>query len=158
MSRHIVEFVHQYHVCQMQVGRKHSKYGFLHPLAIPTRPFWSISLDLISGLSRTSQGHDAIITVFDRFTKLFTFDFLSHSHIWCGRGYIFIGDAFLHFGFPGDIVSNNTCFTSGFQRELYRNLGIHLSMSSAWLPVFDGSTKVVNNVVELPVGRMLFTC
>jgi hypothetical protein len=53
-------------------GRQHSKYGFLQPLAIPTRPFWIISLDIISGLPLTPQGHDAIITVVDGFTKLVT--------------------------------------------------------------------------------------
>jgi hypothetical protein len=72
MSQDIVEFVQKCHICQLHKGRQHAKYGLLQPLAIPTRPFWSISLDLISGLPLTPKGHDAIITVVDRFTKLVT--------------------------------------------------------------------------------------
>ena len=72
MSQDIVEFVQQCHICQLHKGRQHAKYGMLQPVAIPTRPFWSISLDLISGLPLTPQGFDAIITVVDRFTKMVT--------------------------------------------------------------------------------------
>jgi hypothetical protein len=72
MSQDVVEFVQQCHICQLHKGRQHAKYGLLQPLAIPSRPFWSISLDLISGLPLTPQGFDAIITVVDRFTKMVT--------------------------------------------------------------------------------------
>jgi hypothetical protein len=65
MSQDIVDFVQKCHVCQLHKGRQHSKYGYLQPLAIPTRPFYSISLDLLSGLPLTPLGHVAIITVVD---------------------------------------------------------------------------------------------
>jgi transposase InsO family protein len=59
---------------------------------------------------------------------------------------------FCKFGFPGDIVSDrDTRFTSGFYRELCRKLGIHQSMSTAWHPQSDGSTEVVNKVVETTI-------
>jgi hypothetical protein len=55
-------------------------------------------------------------------------------------------------GLLGDIVSDrDTRFTSGFYRELCHKLGIHQSMSTAWHPQFDGSTEVVNKVVETTI-------
>jgi hypothetical protein len=39
-------------------------------------------------------------------------------------------------------------FTNAFYRELCTRLGIHQSMSTAWHPESDGSTEVVNKVVE----------
>ena len=66
---------------------------------------------------------------------------------------------FCKFGFPGDIVSDrDTRFTSGFYRELCRKLGIHQSMSTAWHPQSDGSTEVVNKVVETTIRAHVNTC
>ncbi len=62
------------------------------------------------------------------------------------------GIFFCKFGFHCDIVSDiDTRFTSGFYRELCHKLGIHQSMSTAWHPQSDGSTEVVNKVVETTI-------
>ncbi len=152
MSQDIVEFVQKCHICQLHKGRQHAKYGLLQPLAIPTRPFWSISLDLISGLPLTPNGHDAIITVVDRFTKLVTLIPCMTLVSGIDVAHLLMEKVFCKFGFLGDIVSDrDTRFTSGFYRELCHKLGIHQSMSTAWHPQSDGSTEVVNKVVETTI-------
>ena len=121
-------------------------------MAIPSRPFWSISLDLISGLPLTPQGFDAIITVVDRFTKMVTLIPCKMAISGVEVAKLLMEKIFCKFGFPGDIVSDrDTRFTSGFYRELCIKLGIHLSMSTAWHPEYDGSTEVVNKMVETTI-------
>jgi hypothetical protein len=72
MSRQIEKWIAACRKCHEHKGRQHAKYGLCTPLEVQTRPFWSISFDLISGLPLTPTGHNAIITVVDRFTKLVT--------------------------------------------------------------------------------------
>ena len=39
------------------------------PLPVPNTKWHSVSIDLVSGLPPTTRGHDAILTVVDRFSK-----------------------------------------------------------------------------------------
>ena len=42
------------------------KYGLSHPLEIPDRTWEHMTLDLITGLPVTSEGHDACVVFVDR--------------------------------------------------------------------------------------------
>jgi hypothetical protein len=65
---------------------------------------------------------------------------------------LIIEQVFCKFGFAGDIVSDrDTRFTAHWWKELMRQLGIHQSLSSAWHPESDGSTEVINKLVETTV-------
>lgn len=45
----------------------HSK-ALLHPLPVPDHPFGHVTLDLLSGISTNTHGHDALLNIIDRFT------------------------------------------------------------------------------------------
>jgi transposase InsO family protein len=52
-------------------------------------------------------------------------------------------------GVPADLVSDrDTRFTSHYWEQLCERLQIHRSMSTAWHPQSDGSTEIVNKLVE----------
>jgi hypothetical protein len=46
------------------------KQGLYTPLPTPERPWESISMDYMSGLSSTKQGNDCVFVVIDRFSKM----------------------------------------------------------------------------------------
>ena len=48
---------------------QYAPYGLLKPLEVPIRWWSSISLDLITGLP-PSNGHDALLVVVDRLSKM----------------------------------------------------------------------------------------
>jgi hypothetical protein len=109
-------------------------------------------VDLISGLPLSPQGFDAIITVADCFTKLVTLIPCKMAISGVEVAKLLMEKVFCKFGFPGDIVyDRDTRFPSGFYRELGIKLGIPLSMSTAWHPQSDGSTEVVNKMVETTI-------
>ncbi|CAI7798450.1 unnamed protein product [Closterium sp. NIES-54] len=49
---------------------KQKNAGILQPLPVPEQPWQVVSLDFITGLPPTSRGHDAILVVIDKFSKM----------------------------------------------------------------------------------------
>nr|AAV32204.1 putative polyprotein [Oryza sativa Japonica Group] len=69
MRREIAEFVALYDVCQRVKAEHQRPAGLLQPLQIPEWKWEEIRMDFITGLPRTSSGHDSIWVVVDRLTK-----------------------------------------------------------------------------------------
>nr|ABA97518.1 retrotransposon protein, putative, Ty3-gypsy subclass [Oryza sativa Japonica Group] len=69
MRREIAEFVALCNVCQRVKAEHQRPAGLLQPLQIPEWKWEEIGMDFITGLPRTSSGHDSIWVVVDRLTK-----------------------------------------------------------------------------------------
>jgi hypothetical protein len=54
--------------CTNKLGNK--KQGLYHPLPVPTRPWYSISMDFVDGLPTTRKGRDYLFVVVDWFSKM----------------------------------------------------------------------------------------
>ena len=65
----VITYVKSCELCQRTKSFPAKPSGLLQPNAIPTGPWEDISADLITGLP-DSHGHDAILMVVDRFTKM----------------------------------------------------------------------------------------
>jgi hypothetical protein len=156
LSRQVEKWIAACRKCQEHKGKQHTEYGLCPPLDVPTRPFWSISLDLISRLPLTPTGFNAIITVVDKFTKVVAL--IPCAMAISGRrvAQLLMEHVFCRYGFPGDIVSDrDTRFTNVFYRELCSRLGINQSMSAACHPESYGNTEVVNKVVETTIRAIV---
>nr|ABA93462.1 retrotransposon protein, putative, Ty3-gypsy subclass [Oryza sativa Japonica Group] len=70
MRREIAEFVALCDVCQRVKAEHQRPAGLLQPLQIPEWKWEEIGMDFITGLPRTSSGHDSIWIVVDRLTKV----------------------------------------------------------------------------------------
>lgn len=56
--------------CQVNKPAHQRSAGLLMPLQIPARPWGSFSMDLITALFETGNGHTAILVFIDRLSKM----------------------------------------------------------------------------------------
>ena len=135
--------------CQRNKGRRTLQGGLLEPLPIPERRWSDISLDFITHLPRTRQGHSAILVVVDRLSKLVHFvptrDTASSEEV----ARLFIDNIFVHHGMPARIVSDrDSRFTGSFWQNMCDIWQVQRQMSSAYHPQTDGQTERVNRTLE----------
>ena len=69
MKRHVEDFVRRCLMCQ-QVKAEHQKAaGLLQPLEVTERKWEHITMDFVTYLPQTPQGHDLVWVIVDRLTK-----------------------------------------------------------------------------------------
>ncbi|CAI7898441.1 unnamed protein product [Closterium sp. NIES-54] len=66
----VQQFVTSCDTCQRMKSSKQNTTGLLQPLPVPEQPWQVVSLDFITGLPSTSRGHDSILVVIDKFSKM----------------------------------------------------------------------------------------
>ncbi|MCU1415826.1 MAG: hypothetical protein JWN80_3166, partial [Microbacteriaceae bacterium] len=148
VARFVADYVKSCFQCMRTKTQRHKKYGLLHPLPIPVRPWSSISMDFIEPLPKSGDC-DSILVVVDRLTKMGLFIPTTTKLKAEGLAELFIRHVFSKHGVPADIVSDRgSKFTSSFWRSLSEALGIEQSLSTAFHPETDGQTERVNQVLE----------
>jgi hypothetical protein len=126
----------------------HKPFGLLHPLPVPDAPWTCISLDFITDLPSILD-LDSIFVFKDRFSKMAHFIPCSKAIDACQTADLFIKEIFCLHEFPKSIVSDRgPQFVSHFWRHLLSRLGVSVDLSSAHHPEADGSTEVVNQILE----------
>jgi hypothetical protein len=70
LKRDVVAHVAMCDVCQRVKAKHQRPAGLLHPLKIPEWKWEEIGMDFITGLPRTSKGHDSISVIVDRQTQV----------------------------------------------------------------------------------------
>jgi hypothetical protein len=99
-------------------------------------------MDFIVGLPNTSQRHDSIWVIVDRFTK--TAHFIPVCTIYTAKKYaeIYLEHVVCLHGLPKTIVSNRVApFVACFWEHLQASLGTKLIQSSTYHPQTDGKPK-----------------
>jgi hypothetical protein len=135
--------------CQRVKSANRAPAGLLQPLPVPERPWQSISMDFITCLPVTPRGHDTILVVVDRLTKLSHFLPMRETTDAAGVAALLREQVFRLHGLPENIVSDrDTRFTSEFFKALCAALGVGQHMSTAYHPETDGQTERVNRTLE----------
>ncbi|GJP70016.1 hypothetical protein CLOP_g1010 [Closterium sp. NIES-67] len=135
--------------CQRMKRSKQKKAGLLLPLPVPEQPWQVVSLDFITGLPPTATGHDAILVVIDKFSKMGHFIPIHTTAHTEETAQLFICYIISQHGIPTTLISDrDPKFTSKFWKELMSLLRTKLTMSSAYHPQTDGQTERLNQVVE----------
>src|ERR1044072_6848374 len=102
----------------------------LHPLEIPEWKWDCIAVDFVSGLPRTSTGHDAIWVVVDRLTKSTHFLPISVKSPLEKLTQLYVREIVRLHGVPSSIVSDrDPRFLLRFWRNLHQELGTQLRLS-----------------------------
>jgi hypothetical protein len=135
--------------CQPNKTSTQKPAGLLQLLPLPTHKWTDISMDFITQLPKTQRGHDAILVVVDRCTKMCHFIPTRTSVDAVGTAQLFIDHIFRLHGMPNSIVSDrDTRFTSHFLTALCHQLQIKQKLSTAFHPQTDGQTERMNRTLE----------
>ncbi|GJP41291.1 hypothetical protein CLOM_g949, partial [Closterium sp. NIES-68] len=128
---------------------KQKKAGLLQPLPVPEQPWQVVSLDFITGLPPVTSGHDAILVVIDKFSKMGHFIPTRTTARTEETAQLFVRYIISQHGIPTTLISDrDPKFTSKFWKEIMSLLGTKLAMSSAYHPQTDGQTERLNQIVE----------
>ncbi|CAI7905246.1 unnamed protein product [Closterium sp. NIES-54] len=149
MAADVQQFVTSCDTCQRMKSSKQKKAGLLQPLPVPEQPWQVVSLDFITELPSTSRGHDSILVVIDKFSKMGHFIPTNATATAEATARLFFDRIITIHGIPATLISDrDPKFTSKLWKELMGLLGTKLAMSSAYHPQTDGQTERLNQVVE----------
>ena len=142
MKRRVGDFVRRCLTCQ-QVKVEHKKpAGLLQPLEVAKWKWEHVTMDFVTHLPRTQQGHDAVWVIVDRLTKSAHFlavqmTFTLERFYWS----YFREIVQLH-GVPVSIVSDrDPRFTTHFWKSFQKAMGTRLTMSTAFHPQTNGQSE-----------------
>ena len=145
----VQSYVSRCHTCQLAKSGKTANQGLLQPLSVPSRPWWSVSVDFVTGLQPTIRGHDAVLTVTDRLTRLVHLIPTTTNCDGKEFAYLFLNNVIAKHGCPGDFVCDRgSVFSGQFWTTVLSALQVHLSMSTSFHPQSDGATEIVNKQME----------
>ncbi|CAI7875846.1 unnamed protein product [Closterium sp. NIES-54] len=103
----------------------------------------------MTGLPSTSRGHDSILVVIDKFSKMGHFIPTNATATAEATARLFFDRIITIHGIPATLISDrDPKFTSKLWKELMGLLGTKLAISSAYHPQTDGQTEQLNQVVE----------
>ena len=119
--------------------------GFFQPLSVLGWKWERVSMDFITGLSRTLKGYTVIWVVVDRLMKRAHFVLGKFTYTASKWGQLYMMEIVRLHGVPISIVSDrDACFTSKFWKGLQLALGTRLDFSTAFHPQTNGLTKRLN--------------
>lgn len=149
VARDVKVYVKSCPVCLGMKSSTQAPIGLLHSLPVPSGKWEQISMDFIVSLPLSKAGHDSILVVTDRLTKMVicipTVTTASAPEI----AQLFMQHVFKHFGLPKIIISDrDPKFVSSFWRALFKSFGTKLAHSSSYHPESDGNTERVNRTLE----------
>jgi hypothetical protein len=149
MNADIRSYVLSCPACQANKPSNASPMGLLQPIPTPDKRWDVVTMDLITQLPRTRNGHDAIVVFVDKLSKMAHYAATTTTVSAPQLASIFWKEIVRHHGIPSAIISDrDPRFTSHFWRALWKQLGTQLAMSTAYHPQSDGQTERQNRTLE----------
>ena len=126
-------------ICRQEKSVHRLPAGLLEPLTLPEQKWADVSMDFIMGLPKAETGHDGILTVVDRATKMVHLVPVQQTISAAEIARVYWDNVGKLHGIPRSIVSDrDPRFVSRFWQEMLRLLGTKLRMSSVHHPQTDG--------------------
>ena len=149
MDDDVERYVTSCDACQRNKPSQQSPIGLLMPLPIPPHAWHTVSMDLITQLPRSRNGHDAIVVFVCKFTRMVHFAACLTAITAPQLAQLFIAHVVRLHGLPATILSDrDPRFTATFWRSFWSSLGTSLAMSTSYHPQTDGQTENSNKTLE----------
>nr|KAJ0187438.1 hypothetical protein LSAT_V11C900490520 [Lactuca sativa] len=149
MKLDVAKYVAECVTCARVKAQHQKPYGSLEPLPIPMGKWEDITMDFVTKLPKTRNGHDMIWVVVDRFTK--SAHFIAAKEKWSMDKLVnsYMKEIVRLHGIPLMIVSDrNSRFNSRFWMSLQEELGTKLCLSTAYHPQTDGQSERTIQTLE----------
>jgi len=158
MKQMVTAFVQHCQICQQAKTERIKSPGLLQPLPVPSQAWEIVCLDFIEGLP-TSDRHNALLVVVDKFTKYGHFIPLTHPFTALQIAQLFMSHVYKLHGLPKAIISDrDRIFTSAVWQELFCLSDTKLMMSSAYHPQTNGQTERLNQSLEAFLRCTVHSC
>ncbi|GKA60013.1 putative reverse transcriptase domain-containing protein [Tanacetum coccineum] len=149
MKAIIAEYVGKCLTCSRVKAECQKPSGLLVQLEIPMWKWERITMDFITKLPKTSNGHDTIWVIVDRLTKSAHFIPTRETNSMETLTRLYIKEIVSRHGVPISIISDrDSHFTSRFWQSLQSALGTQLDMSTAYHPETDGQSERTIQTLE----------
>ncbi|GJS70102.1 putative reverse transcriptase domain-containing protein [Tanacetum coccineum] len=149
MKAIIAEYVGKCLTCSRVKAECQKPSGLLVQPEIPMWKWERITMDFITKLPKTSNGHDTIWVIVDRLTKSAHFIPTRETDSMETLTRLYIKEIVSRHGVPISIISDrDSHFTSRFWQSLQSALGTQLDMSTAYHPETDGQSERTIQTLE----------
>ncbi|GJV41211.1 hypothetical protein Tco_1419651 [Tanacetum coccineum] len=149
MKAIIAEYVGKCLTCSRVKAECQKPSGLLVQPEIPMWKWERITMDFITKLPKTSNGHDTIWVIVDRLTKSAHFIPTRETDSMETLTRLYIKEIVSRHGMPISIISDrDSHFTSRFWQSLQSALGTQLDMSTAYHPETDGQSERTIQTLE----------
>ena len=147
--RHYVErYILSCDVCQAAKSQRVDTARVPRPLPVPDTKLHSLSIKWVSGLPPTTRGHDAILTVVDRFSKRGMFIPCRKDMTADGLIYVFLREVIQLKGCLRQIVSDrDKLFDSQAWKQLAQSFKIKMHQTVTSRPRGNGLPERSNNSI-----------
>ena len=144
ITKEVKRYVKGCNQCQRMKNRAEILAGKLRPNQVPERLWQHISVDFIMKLP-VSKGHDLILVVCDRFSKMSHFVAMTEKTTAEGLARLFRDNVWKLYRLPESVILDRGLqFAAGMMKELNKMLGIETKLSMAYHPETDRQTERTN--------------
>ncbi|GJT78068.1 reverse transcriptase domain-containing protein [Tanacetum coccineum] len=149
MKAIIAEYVGKCLKCSRVKAECQKPSGLLVQPEIPIWKWERITMDFITKLPKTSNGHDTIWVIVDRLTKYAHFIPTRETDSMETLTELYIKEIVSWHGVPISIIlDRDSHFTSRFRKSLQSVLGTQLDMSTAYHPETNGQSERTIQTLE----------
>ncbi|GJU88186.1 putative reverse transcriptase domain-containing protein [Tanacetum coccineum] len=139
MKADIATYVSKCLTCAKVKAEHQRPSGLLVQPKIPEWKWDNITMDFVTKLPKSPQGHDTIWVIVDRLTKSAIFTPMRETDSMEKLARLYIKEVVARHGIPVSIICDrDPRFASHFWRSLQKALGTSLDMSTAYHPETDG--------------------
>ncbi len=118
-------------------------------------PLESVAIDVLGELIKTARGHEYLLVITDRFTKLTkTVPMKGISAAEVAKH--FVNEWVFNYGPPKDLIADNGgCFTAKFFQSVCKILNVHNSFTTTYHPQTNGQTERFNRTIKAMIRSYL---
>jgi hypothetical protein len=149
MADHVNAHVNACDLCNRNKSEQLLPKGLLQPLHVPDHVWQDTTMDLITDLPQTSAGHDSILVVVDRLSKMVVLEPTQKQCTAKQVASIVNRRVLSVFGCPKTLLTDrDPRFTAQYFQDWSKTQGIQHTLSTAYHPQTDGLTERYNRVLE----------